>query len=162
MKWDVRPREHAHLYNPAFAALCLAEAVHEYGRTGGRRCPWAKVFLFLPLAFDYQVRRALPQRTNARLNAWVASNPGVRVGLAERIAFLRRTTKEGLLYAMANGRISVDTSAEFYVERRLPVRHANADSTSEVRDIVDASAFIGRWFSKHETLFIFEILGLRP
>ena len=98
--WELRPREEAHLFNPAFCGVVLHEFIKEYVKAKGAACSLALLFCALPLALHSRARLALPGSTLTSLYSWRERHPEVLVGFAERARSLRPVVQESLRFGL--------------------------------------------------------------
>lgn len=164
-RWEERPREEAHLFNPPFCAALLYEFVKEYQKAKGQAAPYTLLFCALPIALHGKTRRALPGSTVTSLYSWRERNPEVLVGFAERTRSLRPVVQEALRFA-------IDRSALAFAEdggvmlggRALSVgRKFEETLTDDARDCFAATRLLGRWLAKAGTpSTIMAAWGIKP
>src|ERR1700674_4586512 len=65
--------------------------------------PWVLLFVVAPLVLHGPSRRALPPNTRTHLSTWVARNPVIRSGFAERARALSPQVKDGVRYGVRCG-----------------------------------------------------------
>lgn len=148
-RWTERVIEERHLFNPAFGAMLIAETVNDYQRKTNTALPFAVAFLVLPIVLHETTRNALPKSTLTALLPWVQENREQIVGFADRVQNLREISREAILFALQNeilgltekGELTLGNSRKSITPARTPL------FTNEVRECVDRSGFIGRWFA---------------
>lgn len=148
-RWTERVIEERHLFNSAFGAMLIAETVHDYQKKTNTALPFAVAFLVLPIVLHETTRNALPKSTLTALLPWVQENREQIVGFADRVQNLREISREAVLFALQNeilgltekGELTLGNSRKSITPGRTPL------FTNEVRECVDRSGFIGRWFA---------------
>jgi hypothetical protein len=158
--WTARPREIAHLLNPAFCALLLRASAEQHMRTSGLGIPFPLTTLILPIVLHGPTREALPRRANAKHHTWVQANPSVLVGFGERAKALVRTTQEAYHYALRRELIGFAADARVIPIGNRP-RVQDWNGTSEAEKCVEAAEFLGKWFSGKDTFAIFAQWGVK-
>lgn len=160
-EWDLRPKEVAHLLNPAFCAILLRESAVGYQKETGRGMPYPLSFLVLPIVLHAPSRNVLPRTIAKKLHAWIEENQMARVRFVERVRSLVSHTKESIIFA-CNGRILeiLDSGGLAHLGRqpKLPWGH-----NSESFFCCQKAHFLGRWFGHSGDLStIFAIWGIKP
>ena len=145
--WTDRPDEVARLFNPAFWALLVREAIKGY--TAGERegIELGLLFLILPIVLHGRTRGALPTNPATHLQAWLEDNPDVQVGLARRIEAVAPHTREAVVYALQYEALSVGESG-LIRSGTARLRRYTPQPGSEAEECVQRSGFLGRWFAK--------------
>jgi hypothetical protein len=165
LAWDKRPREEAHLFNPAFCAAALHEFVKEYQKAKGSAAPYALLFCVLAIAFHGKTRRALPGSTLTSLYSWRERNPEVLVGFAERARSLRPVVQEALRFSIDRSAIAfADDGGVTLGAKPLVVAKKFEDTlTDDARECIAAARLLGRWFAKAGTAStIMAAWGIKP
>src|SRR5699024_3486690 len=103
MPWWERPREEAHLLNPAFGATIITAAARGYQDEKEEGLPFVLSFLILPIVLHKLTRDALPSSIRTSIPAWLQRNPEARVLFAERVVSLRPHTREAILFGANYG-----------------------------------------------------------
>lgn len=163
--WDMRPREEAHLFNPAFCAVALHEFVKEYQKAKGVSAPYTLLFCSLPIAVHGKTRHALPSSTLTSLYSWRERNPYVLVGFAERACSLRPIVQEALRFAIERSAIAfADDGGVSLGSKPLRVTKKFEDAvTDDARECIAAARLLGRWFAKAGTAStIMAAWGIKP
>lgn len=164
-QWADRPVEEANLFNPAFCATVLANAVHEYARKANKPFPFALAFLVLPIVLHQATREALPHSTITSLLPWVQQNRDRLVSFAQRVSRLGPITREAVLFGILHDALATDPNGNIVVgaKRRTPTEKRTELYTSEVRDCIDRAGFVGRWFAVAGTIAtIYSAWGISP
>ncbi|WP_436356885.1 three component ABC system middle component [Brevundimonas sp. CEF1] len=162
--WSDKPREEAHLLNPAFVGMLLCRMVADYTRKAGRPMPIALAFLLAPIVLHRRTREALPKSTVTGVLPWLQEHKDVHVTFAGRMRVTRAVTQEALMFAMAHAYLAVDGAALAVGRRRIPASYPNdPNHTDETRECVDRAAFVGRWLAGAGTDHtIFAAWGVAP
>ena len=99
-RWSERPPEVAHLFNPAFCALLLREAVRGFDEVSPSGMPHPLVFLLLPIVLHKATRESLPGLITTKMHPWLQEHQEARIGFCERCAAILPHTREAILFAM--------------------------------------------------------------
>ena len=75
-RWSERPPEVAHLFNPAFCALLLREAVRGFAEVSPSGMPHPLVFLLLPIVLHKATRESLPGSITTKMHPWLQEHQG--------------------------------------------------------------------------------------
>lgn len=162
--WSKRVIEEAHLFNPAFSATLLAEAIDDYCDKAKHPLPFAVAFLILPIVLHEGTRKALPKSTLTALLPWVQDHRETLVGFPERVRQLQEITREAVLFGLQHeilelesGALRVGSLRKTVTSNRTPLY------TDEVKECVERSGFLGRWFAASGTTAnIFSAWGVAP
>lgn len=148
-RWTERVIEERYLFNPAFGAMLIAETVNDYQKKTNTALPFAVAFLVLPIVLHETTRNALPKSTLTALLPWIQENREQIVGFADRVQNLREISREAILFALQNEILSLTEKGELTLGNgRKSITPARTPLfTNEVRECVDRSGFIGRWFA---------------
>ncbi len=163
--WTNRVVEEKNLFNPAFGAMLVAEAVSEFQKKTTRPLPFAVTFLILPIVLHEATRDALPNSTLTALLPWVQDNREQLVGFAERVKNLREISRESVLFGLQNAILALTENGEVTLgsDRKSVTPARTPLFTLEVRACVDRSGFVGRWFAATGTTAnIFSAWGVTP
>lgn len=162
--WALRPKEEAHLLNPAFCCTALAAAIHGYSSVKEDGVPLPLTFMFLPIVLHKPTREALPPNTRTSMAAWLQENSLARVLFFERLCSLKPHTREALQFGMLiewivahPGGLLKTTLGPNDVERAI---RTLAD---EARECVMRARFIGKWFALAGAAHtVMAFWGIRP
>ena len=163
--WSERPREEAHLFNPAFCAAILHEFVKEFQKAKDQSAPYPLLFCALPISLHGKTRRALPGSTLTSLYSWRERNPEVLVGFAERARSLRPVAQEALRFAIDRTALAfVDDGGVVLGAKPLVVARKFEDGlTEDARECIATARLLGRWFAKAGTTStIMAAWGIKP
>lgn len=165
LAWDDRPREEAHLFNPAFCAAALHEFVKEYQKAKAVAAPYALLFCVLPIAFHGKTRRTLPGSTLTSLFSWRERNPQVVIGFPERARSFRPVVQEAMRFAIDRGVFAFSNDGGVVLGvKPLSVGKRFEDAlTDDARECIVAARLLGRWFAKGGTAStIMAAWGIKP
>lgn len=163
--WPNRPREEAHLFNPAFCAVILGEFVKEFQKAKDAPCPYVLLFCALPLSLHGKTRRLLPGTTLTSLYSWRERNPEVLVGFAERAKSLRPVVQESLRFAVDRSALAFSNDGGLVLGTKpLAVgKKFENEITEDARECVAAARMLGRWLAKAgSTSTIMTAWGIKP
>lgn len=147
--WHERPPEEAHHFNSAYCGALVYEFVRSYTKAKGRTPLFALVFCAMPIALHPNTRDKLPRSTITGLYPWIENNPEALVGFADRAKNLTPFVREAVQYAVAREAIDFEEGGRVALGTKRASFPASfmAESTTDIRDTVDAIRKIGRWFA---------------
>jgi len=163
-KWTARPKEEAHLLNPAFCCTIMAAAICGYKSVNDECMPFPLTFMILPIVLHKPTRDKLPPNTRTSMAAWLQENSLARVLFYERLISLKPHTKEALQFGMLldwivprmDGLLET-TLRESDINRTI---HQLAD---EARECVMRARFLGKWFAASGASHtVMAFWGVRP
>lgn len=160
-RWAVEEANH---FNPAYCGALVYEFVRSYKNAKRVSAPFSLVFCALPIALHPATRERLPETTRTGLLPWLEKNGDVRVGFADRARHLAPYVREAMRYALAHHAIMFSEGGCVAVgDRRASFTPtALADTTTDVRETVEAIRMIGRWFAAGgDTTTILAAWGIR-
>ena len=141
--------EEANHFNPAFCGALIYEFVRSYERAKHRPASFALLFCALPIALHPGTRDRLPSRTTTGMFPWLENNPDVRVGFGVMAQNLAPYVREAVRYAVARQAIQFDEGGVVATGRKRAsfTRTALDETTTDVRDTVNATRMVARWFA---------------
>jgi hypothetical protein len=159
--WQRRSIEERTLLNPAFVGRVIGSVASGYASEAGEGLPFPLTFLAVPAALHAETRRALPTSIRTSLTAWALQHPYLRESLGVRARAVAPAVREGLLFALKGGGVSIDDEGRIEsVTQRRPTRPVDSD---EVQLILSRARFVGRWFAHAgDVATIYAIWGVRP
>ena len=159
-----RSPEELVLMNPAFIATLLYFAVQGYKEEIGKGLPFSLAFLVPPVVLVKSFRSALPGRRDSSLAAWLQNHADFRLRFAEVISSLVPVVREGLLFAVNKGVLSL--TEERIEEKSKLFKGSNSiitKNTEEFKEILNKARFVGRWYANSGSeQTIFALWGVRP
>lgn len=161
--WAKRPIEEARLFNPAFCSLLLGKAVADYLKQVGDGLPYPLAFIVIPAVLHAQTRNALPSRTTALLQNWVADHTDLLTAFPDHARQAAPIVREATLFALMHRKLTIERGRLLPGPRRYR-SNATVDSrTDETIDCVRSAAFLGRWFAvSGTTATILASWGAKP
>lgn len=146
------------MLNPALIALVTATAANEYERADGGPMPWPLAYLVTPMVLHRGTREALPRDTRTHLANWLAANPVVHAGFAQRAHALAEVVREGIRFGLAHSVLTVDPLGRvFGAVNGRPARN------SETSELLGKAGLVGRWLTKiDQPATAFVLLGVKP
>lgn len=161
--WFDRPVEEAGLFNPAFGCLLVAKAVGDYRKQTGQGLPFPLGFLILPAVLHAATRSALPGRTTAVMQNWIAENGALLADFPERVRHVAHLTKEAILFGLQHHKLGLDDGRLLPGSRPYRANAALGNTTAETEDCIRSAAFLGRWLATAGTsATILSSWGVRP
>jgi hypothetical protein len=139
-----RPIERESLYNPAFIALIIAQAVAGYEARTTRGMPVSLVFLAVPVALHGPTREALPRQARSKMATWLEDNPLLRAGLAPRARSIADEVRAGLRRGLHSGVVTLENST--LSSARPSLKGKDIELSTEVTRIMNRAKFVGGWF----------------
>ena len=115
--WASRSLEQARLLNPAFLGTLLWSCARGYAST----------------------------RTS--FVAWLAENPRVHVGFAERATALVPLVKEAILFATNGGVLQLQETRVVAASRPRAMAKLEREASIEVNACIKKAEFVGKWFA---------------
>lgn len=169
LPWLERPIEVATLFNPAFCAVLLYDAVKSYENVQSQGMAYPLIFLILPLVLHEETRDALPSPRTKKVNLhqWIKENKLLHQGFIKRTRYLVPYTKEGLIFSIKHGFIKILKEQE-QAGYLLPidksfVQKPSWDKKSEPALCREKAQFFGKWFADTgNAARVFEIFGIKP
>lgn len=154
--WLLRPRVEASLFNPALIAMIIAHAATGYREGAQVPMPWPVAFLIPPMILHRPTREALPSSTRTHFATWVSRQPLLIAGYPRRAQVMVEPTREALRLGIRTGRLVVAGGAVVPATLRT-------SPAGEVRDLLRASALLGRWLARlDQPSTAFTLLGVTP
>jgi Family of unknown function (DUF6521) len=162
--WKERPREFAHLLNPAFLGLLVAQACVGYVKESQSAPPFPLMFLVLPIVLHRSTRERLPRAITTRMTVWLENFPEVRVGFPERVRAIAPYLREAVRFSLATGMIRLTEDARLEVPDDVPgVHRRHGKDDAEVNECLRGAVFVGRWLAGAGPMStIFVSWGVRP
>ncbi len=162
--WQLRPREEAHNFNPAFCGSLTYEFVKSYTKAKGTSAEFPLAFCALAIGLYPETREQMPATTRTGLYSWIERTPEALVGYSDRARSLVPYVKEAIIYAALRdslvfselGGLSIGKKKASFTEASLE------RTTADVRDTVKSMRMIGKWFAAAgEAQTILASLGVR-
>lgn len=138
-------REEFNLFNPAFVAFTLSEAARGHVEHAARPGPMPLLFSAATIAMFAHLRAGLPSTTRTHVSTWVVDHPDFRPEFQRLAASCALPIRHGLAFALEHSLLRAEASL-LTPEGRRPSRPASL--TSETKEVLAASRFLGRWFAK--------------
>ena len=155
-----RPVEVAHLFNPAFCALVIREAVLGFQDKSPSGMPFPLFFLLLPIVLHKRTRLLLPSNVGTKMHPWLQANQEVRIRFADRCIALLPDSREAIVFAASRGFLGI--TAGRIVARRIPLS-LPWPAGSEPELCIKKARFLGRWMALAGSITtIFAMWGVRP
>jgi hypothetical protein len=162
--WLHRPREEAHLLNPAFCGGVLAAAATGYQAVISSGMPLPLAPLVLAVTLHQPTRQSLPRTRATSLAVWLQEHASARVLLKERVVSLASFAREAALFGSVYGYLEIGEGACLKAPSAgSPLRRILTDAEPEPKECFKKAEFVGRWFayagSAHTVLALW---GVRP
>lgn len=164
LPWNVRPKEEANLFNPAFCGALICEFVSDFHKTRKDHPSFVLVFCALPVALYPKLRAALPSSVRTSLYSWIEENMDKLVGYPERARNFVPYAQEAFRFVLDRRAISFVGGSNLKMEGRQGLfGHRFENSTTEIGEIVVAIRLLGRWFAgAGAASAVLSAWGLRP
>ena len=162
--WTERPKEEAHLLNPAFCCITLASAIRGYMGARNEGLPVPIVFMVLPIVLHKPTRDALPHNIRTSMAAWLQEKSAMRVMFYERLISLKPHTIEAIQYGMLFDWLLPKEGGLLETSLKdSTINQAIAKSSDEARDCIMRARFVGKWFAAVGTTYTaMAFWGIRP
>lgn len=159
LEWDKRPIEIANLLNPPFCSVLLNDYISSFQEDIPEGMPYALSFLVLPIVLHKSTRELLPRSIRTKLHVWLQEKPQVRLGFSQRTQQLVPYSREGLLFGLKSGVISVN-DANLKSIKSLNQIFWSADKEPDM--CRSKARFLGHWFAKSGNIpSIFVMWGIQ-
>ena len=160
-QWRDRPVEIANLFNPAFCAVLLDQAIKAYERETSTGLPYSLSFVILPVVLHERTRSVLPTTTRTRMRQWIIDNPQVKIGFAERVSNLIPIVKETILFGLQIGAFTISDDGHIHSVPRK-ISSARWERQTEPYECVRKAKMVGKWFGLSDSVAgIYSILGVQ-
>jgi hypothetical protein len=162
--WAERPREEAHLLNPAFCCVTIASACAGYGESSGEPLPFVLAFMVLPVVLHRKTRESLPRTSRTSIPAWLQEHAEARIGFHERLMALQPHTKEALRYGLAFDWLAMGESGVIRcVAPETLIGRSIRSLGGDASDCVSRARFLGKWLgAAASTETTLALWGIRP
>lgn len=162
--WIERPREEAHLLNPAFCCLGITAAVVGYQGVASRGLPLALAHMVLPISLHKPTRDRLPRDRRTSLPMWIQDNASVRVLFHERLLSLKLYTSEAIIFGCKKKWFSLADDASLVTDHtEAAIRGAYQALGDEPKDCAIKAVFIGKWLaSAGSPATVMALWGIQP
>lgn len=162
-RWSDRPFEERALFNPAFMAAVLHEAIDGYEGETDKGLPFALAFLVSPVALSSLFRNSLPTRKDSSLAAWLQNHPDLRLKLADIAVAMAPVVRDGILFGATKKVLQLDGAELKSGSFKRGTLSLVGQSTTEVQEILAKARFVGRWYANAGTVETIMVLwGVRP
>lgn len=165
--WENRPLEIRNLFNPAFCAHLIHDALKGYQQEKNEGMPYPLLFLILPVILHKQTRDSLPRGVSTKFHVWLNKNSHLRVDFAQRTRDLVSITREALYFGIDSGHITM-SDADTFISTKKPFKKTtellkSELDISEISEIRKRAPFMGRWYGQAGTVAsIYVMWGIRP
>ncbi|NNJ09166.1 hypothetical protein EKD04_002365 [Chloroflexales bacterium ZM16-3] len=160
--WQNRPPEIANLFNPAFCALVIREALLSYYKERDEEMPFSLVFLLLPIVLHQETRGLLPKRDTVLMIEWCDTHLNVLYDFPSRAKRLVPFTKEAIIFGVQKRTMALSTKSSL---KAVGTIHSPSNWTdkTEPSDCLSASRLVGRWFAATGAeATIYRLWGVKP
>lgn len=164
-RWDQRVPEEAYLFNPAYCGALAIEFIREFCDAKDGDCPFVLPFCALPISLHPKTRALLPSTTITSMYTWLERHSALIVGYQARAASFRPVLQEAIRFGLDRSALVVTGSGELAVgvARVAFTKAFQLEITSDARESIAATKFLGRWFAKAGTTStVLAAWGIRP
>lgn len=160
---DVGSSEEVALFNPAFLARLIRDAVNDYGEDARQNMPVSLAFLLVPLVLHKPTRDDLPTVASSQMQTWIREHPRHLAQLGTRVIGMRSFVGLAIRFGLHHGVLtSEDGRIGSGSVKRRP-RGYNESESLEVQECLRASRFLGRWCARQsDAATLLAVWGLRP
>lgn len=162
--WGNRPKEEAHLLNPAFCCVALTASVSSYTAVKSEGKPFPLLFMALPIVLHKPTRDLLPPNTRTSMASWLQQNPAARILFFDRVVSLKPHTQEAMLFGIMHDWLELQTSGlirSALTEAR--VASAIRKLTLDARECAMKARFLGKWLAlAGSPATVMALWGIRP
>jgi hypothetical protein len=161
--WLERPNEFANLFNPAFCAYLLRNALAGFEEISEEGIPFAQIFFILPLILHKKTRELLPKSAGTKLHVWIQKNPSILIGLPSRIRNLVPFTREAIMFGLHMDFFAITENGNVISRKARLRKKPRWPSDSEPGRILRKSQLIGKLLANAgNTTTIYTLFGVRP
>ncbi len=162
--WIKRPKEEAHLLNPAFCCVVLTSSVVGYSSVELQGMPFPLIFMILPIVLHKWTREALPSNTRTSVAAWLQRDPSSKIQYHERIVSLIPFVREALLFGMINEWLTIREGGRIQTKlTESNIKDIPQETTREIKNYIMRAKFVGKWFaSAGSAQTVMTLWGVRP
>lgn len=163
--WNSRTPEEARLFNPPFVGALSYEFVKAYGAKQTGSAPLTLGAAGLAISLHGETRKNLPYSTVTSLYEWLQDHEHLLVGFPQRVVGLMPYIREGTMFGVAHNTLAFSNGYHLELgEKKANFPKSFLDNgTSEIREIIDRTRFVGRWFAKSGSeASILAAWGIRP
>ena len=158
---EKRPLEISNLFNPAFCALIIGNALRGYYKQRNTGMPFELVYTVLPIILHKSTREALPNKISTKFHVWIQDKQYLKIDFANRAKEMVPFTKEALILGMNAGFICLDVH-NFMSVAMSPSKTAPSND-NEVVECLKKAEFLGRWLGQAgDITTIFMMWGIKP
>lgn len=146
----VRTFEERNLFNPAFVSALIRLFVSDSGKEYPVGIPMPLVVVALTASLHEKTRRYLPKTTITALYQWTQDNEDLLIGFPQRAKNITPIIREALIFGITQECLALGSGHQIVLgkERISFGKSFLEDATNEVKDIIDKTAFMARWFAK--------------
>ncbi|MCA9964110.1 MAG: hypothetical protein KC423_07705 [Anaerolineales bacterium] len=161
-EWINRPVEIANLFNPAFGAVILYEAVAAYEKEREQGMPYALSFLVFPIVLHNGTRILLPRGTQTKLHVWIQDNLNVKIDFPSRAQRSVEYTKEAILFGLQMNIFEIQHNGNISTKPKM-LKRPKWQAGTEPNECAKKAAMIGKWFAiSGDASTIFAVWGIHP
>lgn len=162
--WTERPKEEAHLFNPAFCASLFSMSAREYAALRTTAIPFPITFLILPILLHKATRNALPPNARTSMAAWIQGHMEAKIGFYERMMSLKPHTSEALIFGCHHQLLSLTNTGDLEsLWTNADASRATRLATDDARECLMKAKLIGKWFAgAGDTSTAMAIWGVKP
>ncbi len=160
---DIGSSEEVALFNPAFLARLLHDAVSDYEKGSRQSMPVALAFLLIPLVLHKPTRDDLPTLASSQIQTWIREHPRHLAQLGTRVVGMRSFVGLSIRFGLHHGALTGEDGRIGPGSVRRRPRGYNESESLEVQECLRAARFMGRWFARQpDTATLLALWGLRP
>jgi hypothetical protein len=161
--WIERPREVAHLLNPAFCSVVISSACVGYDEIVDSGLMFPLAFMVLPIVLHKPTRTALPHSIRTSLPSWIQENSFARVQFYERLISLKPYTSEAIYYTLRYNLVELQAGGTLRAVNGGFFSKAISNLEEEARECVLKARFLGKWFASVGSVeTTMSLWGVRP
>lgn len=169
LPWNQRPPEIKYLFNPAFCACLLFEAIKGYDEAQAEQGNKEKgmslwlAFLLFPLVLHKPTRELIPSSARETFYEWIHKNPKLQINFPERAKHFVPYAREGIFFGVQNKILQVTKNGELLCVEKIDVKKLGWEDKSNAKICVEKSRVLGKWFAKvGKPSVIFQLLNVKP
>ena len=160
---DVGSSEEIALFNPAFLARVLHDAVIDYEKDARQNMPVPLAFLLVPLVLHKPTRDDLPTLASSPSQTWIREPPRHLAQLGTRVVGMRSFVGLAIRFGLHHGVLTSEHGRIGAGSVKRRPRGYNESESVEVQKCLQAARFLGHWFARQpDAATLLALWGWRP
>lgn len=160
---DIGSSEEVALFNQAFLARILRDALIDFEKEAHENMPVPLAFLLVPLALHKPTRDDLPTRSSSQMQTWIREHPRHMAQLGTRVVGMRSFVGLAIRFGLYHGVLTSESGRIGGGSVKRRTHSYNELESVEVQECLQTARFLGRWFARQpDAATLLAFWGLRP